>query len=559
MKKFLALLLTTAMVTAITVSGGTIAYLQSEASDVNVMTTGNVSIEQHEYERVVDNNEWVEASEYKATFGGDTYTPDKMKEFTQNKPAYPAVYQDGDVKWDDRNGSQNSSGEGSHQQSWLQVGAPGSNQLFDDSVKNVIDKFVFVENTGISDAYYRTLIAVESPEENTAKIHYNFNSNSRFDAISGSGSEKSYFVDYITVDGIRYELYNMTYNQVLTPDEVSRPSLLQMFLDPTATNEDCAAFGDTWEVLVLSQAVQSAGFADAATALNTAFGDVEENAANWFKNLSDPDETTDDYNVVEVTAADLATLDFTQDNARFVLSGEFTDDIFINVSEGLNQVYDAGGASFAEGTTVTINAPGVAHAYSSLKAERSGNVTVTGFTVGTLNVLAYNNEKVTISENTTNSMSIIGGNFELIIDGNTIDGNFGTYTDGENQSNDYGISMRITDYELSMTNNTITDTYSHAIGINGRQGEASSDWGACGVNNKIAAFSGNNITVNSTQKTGRAALKIWCDCVYAPYATSGQEPNAAAKGLMDSILGDTTNVFTLGEGHTTFNIFDYKQ
>ena len=34
--------------------GGTVAYLQDDDSDVNVMTLGNVKIEQHEYERKVD-------------------------------------------------------------------------------------------------------------------------------------------------------------------------------------------------------------------------------------------------------------------------------------------------------------------------------------------------------------------------------------------------------------------------------------------------------------------------------------------------------------------------
>ena len=34
--------------------GGTLAYLQAEDSDVNVMTLGNVKIEQHEYERATN-------------------------------------------------------------------------------------------------------------------------------------------------------------------------------------------------------------------------------------------------------------------------------------------------------------------------------------------------------------------------------------------------------------------------------------------------------------------------------------------------------------------------
>lgn len=265
MKKVLSMLLVVALTAGIAISG-TIAYLTSEDSDVNVMTMGNVSIEQLEYERVVDENgNWIstgEVDEY-------TYTPDQLQEFTQGKPALPAVYQDGEVKWDDRTGTDGSA----HQQSWAQVGAPGSNQLFDDSVKNVIDKFVFVENTGKTDAYYRTIIAVESPEDNTAAIHLNTTGNSRF-AWESLGN--------ITVDGVRYDLKVATYNEVLTPGEISRPSLLQIFLDPSATNEDCATFGTTWDVLVLSQAVQADGFANAATALDTAFGKVSETAAEWF-------------------------------------------------------------------------------------------------------------------------------------------------------------------------------------------------------------------------------------------------------------------------------------
>lgn len=107
-----------------------------------------------------DNGDWVSTGE-EDQYG---YIPDELEPFVQGKTIMPAYYNDGNVKWDDRNGSQNASGAGSHQQSWAEVGAPGSNQLFDSSVANVIDKFVFVENTGDNDAYYRTVIAVECPE-----------------------------------------------------------------------------------------------------------------------------------------------------------------------------------------------------------------------------------------------------------------------------------------------------------------------------------------------------------------------------------------------------------
>ncbi|MEE0929829.1 MAG: hypothetical protein UIM53_02380, partial [Acutalibacteraceae bacterium] len=264
-----------ALIASVAVAG-TISYLTDTDSDVNVMTLGNVDIEQLEYERIVDETSgtgWKAAdTKYAATFGNDTYYPDAMQPFTQGKLVMPLVYTDGDIKWDDRNGSQAATGDESHQQSWKEVGAPGSNQLFDNSVKNVIDKFVFVKNTGRSDAYYRTVIAIECPDGTESLIHTNTNGNSRFDWED---------IGYTTIAGVRYKLKVATYNEVLTPGEVSRPSLLQVFLGKEATNEDVAKFGDTMDILVVSQGVQTSGFDNAAQALDEAFGDITLTNHPW--------------------------------------------------------------------------------------------------------------------------------------------------------------------------------------------------------------------------------------------------------------------------------------
>ena len=267
--------------------GGTLAYLQDTDEDVNVMTLGNVYIEQHEYERVTDENgdpvKGVEGTDFDADYGiEESY---KLKEFTQGKPAYPAVYQEGKMDWDE------------FQQLWNQVGAPGSNDLFDPSMKNVVDKFVFVENTGKSDAYYRTIIAIEDPEGlslDATTIHTSFNANSRFDYNSDkdgvqNAADSNKF--YTVIDGTRYLVYVATYQEALTPDEVSRPSLLQLYLDPKATNDDVALFGETWDVLVVSQAVQTQGFADAQTALDTAFGPITADNNPWKKDGKDLEGT----------------------------------------------------------------------------------------------------------------------------------------------------------------------------------------------------------------------------------------------------------------------------
>ena len=269
LKMALALVLVIALTVGATIAG-TIAYMTSDDVDINVMTTGNVKIEQHEYERVLDEEGkpvlGVEGVDFKANYGiTRSY---KLQPFTQNKGVYPAFYNNAEdrVKYEE------------FQQLWNQVGAPGSNEIFDDSVSNVIDKFVFVENTGSVDCFFRTLVALERPDTVSGKlIHLNVTTNDRYDAPLSNA------VGRIEIDGVQYDLFNYTYNQVLTPGEIARPSLLQVYLDPAATNEDCAAFGDTWEILVLSQAVQANGAADYETALNKAFGAVNvNNATEWF-------------------------------------------------------------------------------------------------------------------------------------------------------------------------------------------------------------------------------------------------------------------------------------
>ncbi len=277
MKKLKNILLTglSFVLVAAVAIGGTLAYLTSEDSDVNVMTLGNVAIDQFEYERVVDGNgnfvKGVAGEDFEADYGiTESY---KLKEFDQYKPAYPAVYTNGSEAWDE------------FQQLWNQVGAPGSNELFDDSMKNVIDKFVFVKNTGSSDAYYRTIIAVESPEGLTEKaIHLNMNANSRFDYNSdkeGAQNAADSNKFYVEIDGVRYAIYTITHTEALKPGDVSRPSFLQAFLDPAVTNEDCAKFGETWEILAFTQAVQTEGFDSADAALTAAFGKIGPDNQPW--------------------------------------------------------------------------------------------------------------------------------------------------------------------------------------------------------------------------------------------------------------------------------------
>lgn len=222
-----------AIVMALTLSlSGTLAYLSDTDSDVNVMTLGNVYIEQIEQERDANGN---------------------LVDFTQAKPAYPAV---GPIKYID-----------------TPVTINGADVLlFVDDLKNVVDKFVTVKNTGKSDAYVRTIVAIEAPDyDPNDLIHINYN-NDEYTISNPVTAE---------IKGVEYVIFTFTLKEILEAGEVSAPSLMQLFLDSKTTNEDCAKFGDAWEVLVVSQAVQAAGFENAKDALDTAFGEISATNHPW--------------------------------------------------------------------------------------------------------------------------------------------------------------------------------------------------------------------------------------------------------------------------------------
>lgn len=346
-KKIIALVLAVVVLVG-GIIGGTIAYLADVDSDVNVMTMGNVYIDQHEYERVVENGAWVSTGE-PDKYG---YTPDELQEFTQNKPLYPAVFRDGAIKWDDRNGSTAEDGTG-HQQSWAQVDAPGSNQLFDDSVKNVQDKFVFVENTGKSDAYVRTWFAFEQSTMDFARWKEIIKTNADADHWSWETVASD-----VVIDGNEYVVMVATYlgpksnpTGILAPKSTTYASLLQVYMVPQATNEDCAFFGETYEILALSQAVQTEGFENADSALDTAFGDATVDNVPWNS------ENGESVNIVDAEDVDkLQSAAATGGNITMIDDVEVNGDKTVSSGYGATGVTVKDGAVFdGNGNTLTVN------------------------------------------------------------------------------------------------------------------------------------------------------------------------------------------------------------
>jgi predicted ribosomally synthesized peptide with SipW-like signal peptide len=239
-KKVIIMCLAMVLVAALAIAG-TIAYLTDTDSKTNVMTVGSVDIEQIE-------------QEYNAN--------GELVDFTQAKPLMPYV---GTLGWKNTN-----------------------NYAYRSfTMNNVVDKYVSVKNNGKSDAYVRTLIAFEMGEMTTAEwakaISVSINSATRAD-FAGTWSWSAFDADamVIEVDGHNYALYVATHQNAVKPGETTIPSLLQVYMDKSCDNAEVTKIdgneNGTYDILVFSQAVQAAGFENAKTALDTAFGKTAERA-----------------------------------------------------------------------------------------------------------------------------------------------------------------------------------------------------------------------------------------------------------------------------------------
>lgn len=225
-KRILSLALVVALV-MVAVAGATMAYFTDTEQAVNVATVGNVSIKQHEQERAEDGT---------------------LQEFTQGKGLAPAYATD----WTVTNG-------------------------FWTNVSGALDKIVTVENDGASDTYFRTWIAYECP------VGMTVGTTTDADIIISDNSS-DYTVQYVTTTAIgdnTYAIYCYTYNEALASGATSEPSLVQFAMSPAATNAEAALIGETYEILVFTQAVQTDNFSSNTTALTEAFGNDIPWAADY--------------------------------------------------------------------------------------------------------------------------------------------------------------------------------------------------------------------------------------------------------------------------------------
>ncbi|MBQ8506813.1 MAG: hypothetical protein IJ466_05230 [Clostridia bacterium] len=349
MKRILAMVLSLAIVAGLAITG-TVAYLQDSEGEVNTMTLGNVYIEQHEYQRAVDEN-----GDYKTDTidGQNSYV---LEDFTQAKPLYPAIIPNGGtvggVSW----------GYDAIPVRMSQVDSHGGADVF--NTPNAQDKFITVENIGKSDAYVRTLIALEVGSaqlvdtinfpgedlivsETRAKV--------AAENIDGDMPWTYGFQGYVEINGNNYLVLELIYTGaktqsgwkheggILPAGETTYPSLCQVYMASRATNEDCEALdgnkNGTYDILTLSQAVQAAGWEAngdtpaAEFALDTAFGDVTAtNVQAWFGDMSIPTSvaTAEELRAALAEGKSVALTADINDNEAFVVKENATVTLDLN-------------------------------------------------------------------------------------------------------------------------------------------------------------------------------------------------------------------------------------
>lgn len=245
-KKLVSLCLVLALLVTAAV-GATFAYFTDTDKDTNVMTVGNVDIQQDEYMRTDDLT--------------------GLKEY-ENQALFPAVIYDANG-----NVTQDWGASAYVEDTTHQYTIKGLNDTFQmpdsDRMKNVVDKIVTVKNTGNNDAYVRTILLIEDVDK---KVMPNLE-------MLYDSTLTPKFVGYVSIEGVQYYAIEFIYPNAVAPEEVTLPSAMAFWMNPAADN---GSVGD-FNIIAYSQAVQTEGFANAEEALDAAFGDVTTENTKWYK------------------------------------------------------------------------------------------------------------------------------------------------------------------------------------------------------------------------------------------------------------------------------------
>lgn len=288
MKKLAIMTLSIVLISVMAIGGSLAYFTDTVISANNVITVGSVQVRQLELQRRDG-----------VAYNGLVQEGDLIP-FVQQQEMYPAYVDTVDAY--------TISAANTFQWGGYVTNQSAANSLWNDALlQGVIDKFVFVENIGTSPAYCRTLIAFECPDD----VEYGTAYSDTVDIVLNLNTDGIQWTDLdekIVVDGTQYLVKVATYTDTVKAKETSMPSLLQVVMTDNASNREAQAMGDTYEILVMTQACQTTTFIDAegvadedkaTNALNTCFAEISEvSATEWFNAVLHPETAADN----EITA-----------------------------------------------------------------------------------------------------------------------------------------------------------------------------------------------------------------------------------------------------------------
>ena len=274
MKKRSLLMAASLVLALLVATTGTLAYLSDVDSDVNVMTLGNVKIEQVEMQRAEG------VSHIHTAKDGD------LVPFKEGQPLYPAYPVNG-LATD--YSAELATSDLFFWGPYVYTGTAGNGLWNDNNLIGALDKMVFIKNTGSSETYFRTWLAFECPEG----MEYSVGPDKEFMMNVNAASYTWKEVGYITIEGVRYWVECATYKNALPVGATSHPSLLQVVMTHNADNDDMAKLGGTYEILAFTEATQTNNFPNAETALNVAFYVPSVDNHPWKDGFSVEDNTAD--------------------------------------------------------------------------------------------------------------------------------------------------------------------------------------------------------------------------------------------------------------------------
>lgn len=254
---------------------------------------------------------------------------------------------------------------------------------------------------------------------------------------------------------------------------------------------------------------------------------------------------------ITVTPQNIADIDFTADMITYKFVGDFTDErITITTPEGLYQGFDGSEATFAGQLQIQHSVTPLDHQSAIDGKAQTGKYTYTNITAKELSIAPINTT-VKVANCTLESLDFHGGNVQLIIENNTINGNgvkHKNYTNpaaGIVYERDPGVYIYVAGYDLTFNNNSISNTLGGAVVING-WALNDANWGALDYTNNVSAFAGNSLEVTTE---GAGALSFMGDYVYNKEA--GSDAYSQAGNDLITLVEASNNTFTKRAGIAT--------